>query len=228
MLGSGIRSLPRYPRSIRSAFDILSLGRVVCIGHSLGGHVLTQTTIQRAAAVAALILVDPVIMAPEIYALAGTLFPKGTQHPAAQRKRTFDSVQEMHDRFKARSPYTLFMPAAFQDYCTHALIPQGNTLTLACAPEVEASSYMSPMTGAWVHDHLSEITCPVTVLRADTMDLSALGDFTRSPTWPGLADAVTNGTDIHRPDLSHFMPMQDPQFVADTIVQAAGLLPASK
>jgi pimeloyl-ACP methyl ester carboxylesterase len=201
----------------------LDLSNVVCVGHSLGGHVLTQATIKNPKAVRALALIDPVIMPPEIYALGQTLFPKGTQHPAAQRKRDFTSVQEMVDRFRNRSPYSLFTSQSLQDYCEHGLLPLGDGLTLACPPEVEASSYMAPMTGAFILDHLEQVTCPVTVMRGHTMDLKSLADFTRSPTWPGLADALPNGTDIHRPDLSHFMPMQDPAFVAEHITRAAQL-----
>ncbi|SLN10803.1 Dihydrolipoyllysine-residue acetyltransferase component of acetoin cleaving system [Falsiruegeria litorea R37] len=199
----------------------LGLSNLVCIGHSLGGHVLTQATVQNPQAVGSLLLVDPVIMNPEIYALAETLSPKGAQHPAAQRKRNFTSVQEMVDRFRNRSPYSLFTPQALQDYCQHGLLPTEGGLTLACPPEVEASSYMLPMTGAFILDHLDQIACPVTVLRGHTMDLKSFGDFTRSPTWPGLADALPNGTDVHRPDLSHFMPMQNPAFVADHVARAA-------
>ena len=207
-----------------SAFiQTLGLTNLVCIGHSLGGHVLTQATARQPNAVRALILVDPVIMQPEVYAMAQTLFPKSGHHPAAQRKRDFVSVQEMVDRFKNRSPYALFTPEALRDYCEHGLLPNGDGLTLACPPEVEASSYMSPMTGAFLLDQLDQITCPTVVMRGHTMDLKSLGDFTRSPTWPGLADALPNGTDIHRPDLSHFMPMQDPGFVADQIIRVAQL-----
>lgn len=201
----------------------VGLTDLVCIGHSLGGHVLAQATARQPNAMRALILVDPVIMPPEVYAMAQTLFPQSGQHPAAQRKRDFESVQEMIDRFKNRSPYALFTPEALRDYCEHGLLPHEDGLTLACPPEVEASSYMSPMTGAFLLDQLDQITCPTVVMRGHTMDLKSLGDFTRSPTWPGLADALPNGTDIHRPDLSHFMPMQDPGFVAKQITRAAHL-----
>lgn len=203
----------------------LELTKLVCVGHSLGGHVLAQATVRQSQAVDALVLVDPVIMPPEVYALAGTLFPKSGQHPAAQRKRHFSSVQEMIDRFRDRSPYALFQPAALQDYCQYGLVTDGDQLTLACLPEVEASSYMSPMTGAFLLEQLDQVTCPTTVLRGHTMDLKSMGDFTRSPTWPGLANALPNGTDIHRPDLSHFMPMQAPEFVAEHVARAAQLVP---
>ncbi|MBO9453299.1 alpha/beta hydrolase [Tropicibacter sp. R16_0] len=221
--GGPFSSWSELGNEISDFIQTLGLTNLICIGHSLGGHALTQATIKNPKAVRALLLVDPVIMSPEIYALADTLSPKGAQHPAAQRKRNFTSVQEMVDRFRDRSPYSLFTPQALQDYCEHGLLPTEGGLTLACPPEVEASSYMLPMTGAFILDHLDQITCPVTVLRGHTMDMKSFGDFTRSPTWPGLADALPNGTDVHRPDLSHFMPMQDPAFVADHVARVAQL-----
>lgn len=200
----------------------MNLDDLICVGHSLGGHVLAQAVARNQAIVQTLVLVDSVIMPPEIYAIGNALFPKDVMHPAAQRKRNFSSVQEMVDRFRSRSPYSLFTPQALQDYCEHGLCADGEVLTLACPPEVEASSYMSAMTGAFIIDVVEQISCPTVVLRSHTMDLNSLSDFTRSPTWPGLANALPNGTDVHRPDLTHFMPMQDPQFVATEIQKAAG------
>jgi hypothetical protein len=47
-------------------------------------------------------------------------------------------------------------------------------------------------------------------------------DFALSPTWSGLADSFADGTDVHCDDLSHFMPMQDPEKVARYIAAPTG------
>ena len=52
---------------------------------------------------------------------------------------------------------------------------------------------------------------PVTVVRAKQTDLR---DFKGSPTWPGLASIIPNGTDIYRPDRTHFHPFEDPEDAA--------------
>lgn len=203
----------------------LDLKTIVSVGHSIGGHALTQASADMPSRLSALVLVDAVIMAPEYYALADHFYPKGAQHPAAQRKKNFSSVEEMIARFKERTPYSLFTQAALRDYCTHGLLqpPQGDGLTLACTPETEASAYIAALTNGAILDCPARIACPVTILRADPMDLSSVSDFTRSPTWPELAAQFPNATDISRPDLSHFMPMQDPGFVAEHIARAAQL-----
>jgi len=42
-------------------------------------------------------------------------------------------------------------------------------------------------------------------------------DFSKSPTWPQLADGFPAGRDVYLPELSHFMPMQAPELVANYI-----------
>jgi pimeloyl-ACP methyl ester carboxylesterase len=46
-------------------------------------------------------------------------------------------------------------------------------------------------------------------------------DFTASPTWPDLAKQFPNAQDVYLPDLTHFIPMQDPGLVADFMLAAA-------
>jgi len=46
-------------------------------------------------------------------------------------------------------------------------------------------------------------------------------DFSASPTWPELAAQFPRGQDVHLPELTHFIPMQDPQLVADFICVGA-------
>ena len=94
----------------------------------------------------------------------------------------------------------------------------GAGLELACPPLVEASIYMGNNTTG-IHDLLgllARITVPVVVLRARGRDPedAAVMDFSKSPTWPGLAGAFPNGRDVYLPGLTHFIPMQDPELVA--------------
>ena len=44
-------------------------------------------------------------------------------------------------------------------------------------------------------------------------------DFSASPTWPELASRLPMGTDQYLPELTHFIPMQAPDLVADTITE---------
>jgi hypothetical protein len=65
---------------------------------------------------------------------------------------------------------------------------------------------------------IGKITQPVPVLRAAQFKQDGAFDFASSPTPPGLAEEFAHGTDIYLPDLTHFMPMQDPGRIANLII----------
>jgi pimeloyl-ACP methyl ester carboxylesterase len=78
---------------------------------------------------------------------------------------------------------------------------------------------MSALENAGVHDSIAKVTVPVLVVRAqEPPTLRDRIDFRFSPTWPGLAAAFRSGREIHVPDRTHFVPMEDPAQVARWIV----------
>ncbi|MFN3990108.1 MAG: alpha/beta fold hydrolase [Erythrobacter sp.] len=194
----------------------LDITQAVGIGHSMGGHVLLQCAADHPQAFARLVLFDPVILAPEFYAPAEPLFTPENPHPASRRKGSFASVDEMIERFRARDPYRLFDGRVFEDYCRHGLLPapDGDGMVLACAPEVEGSVYASSRSNAGILDAARQVDIPVLVVRAQA---SGLNDFKSSPTWPELAGLLPQGTDLHRPDRTHFHPFEDPADAARII-----------
>lgn len=188
------------------------------IGHSMGAHTLLQVAADHPEAFARLVLFDPVILAPEAYGPGEEVFSAENRHPTARRKRDFASPEEMMERFAARDPYVLFDPRVFSAYCRHGLVPaaSGAGLELACAPEVEASVYETSRSNAAIHDAARRVDIPVLVVRALHTNLF---DFKSSPTWPGLAGLLPRGTDLHRPDMTHFHPFQDPEDAARIIAE---------
>lgn len=199
--------------------DELDLEGVVGVGHSMGGHAVTQAAAQRPHRFRALLLVDPVILDPAAYA-NHPMFASAQAHPVARRRNRWQSAQEMFDRFASRHPFNLWDRAALRDYCRFGLLPEGDGFELACPPLVEASIYQGSA-GRDIGDAIRTVLLPVAVLRAQGRDpdnrRTETMDFARSPTWPGLAAAFPNGRDIHHPELSHFIPMQRPDLVAEEI-----------
>lgn len=188
------------------------------IGHSMGAHTLLQVAADHPGAFARLVLFDPVILAPEAYGPGEEFFSAENRHPTARRKRDFASPEEMMERFASRDPYALFDPRVFEAYCRHGLVPaaSGEGLELACAPEVEASVYETSRSNAAIHEAARQVDIPVLVVRALHTNLF---DFKSSPTWPGLAGVLPQGTDLHRPDMTHFHPFQDPEDAARIIAE---------
>lgn len=191
------------------------------IGHSMGAHTLLQTAADHPGRFARLVLFDPVILAPEFYAPSDALYTDDNPHPAIRRKRDFASAEAMIERFAARDPYDLFDAKVFEDYCRHGLVPalSGEGMELACAPEVEASVYASSRSNPGILEAARAVDIPVLVIRAQH---TTLNDFKSSPTWPELANILPQGTDLYRPDMTHFHPFQDPADAARIIGEFIG------
>ena len=193
--------------------EALDLRDVVGVGHSMGGHALVQATGRHPGRFRALLLVDPVIMDPAAYR-AAQAFQTSNEHPVARRRNRWSSPEEMFERFRNRHPFSLWDPAVLLDYCRFGLVAEGDGFVLACPPSVEASIYLGSA-GRDIRNTIARIEQPVVVLRAKShAESDGTLDFSRSPTWPGLAAAFANGRDVHLPALTHFMPMQSPALVA--------------
>jgi pimeloyl-ACP methyl ester carboxylesterase len=140
-------------------------------------------------------------------------------HPVAQRRNAWIGPAGMVERFAVRKPFNLWQADVLRDYCSFALAEPGpdGMRSLQCDPSHEAQIYLRH-SGDAIHDAISRLETPVTVMRArQPSPADDPFDFSVSPTWPGLADALEHGTDIYLPSLSHFIPMEAPALVADYI-----------
>lgn len=201
----------------------LNLEGAVGVGHSMGGHSLVQAAAANPAAFRRLLLLDPVIFPPDRY-LPGQPPGDYRDHPTARRRNQWSSWEAMFQRFADRAPFSHWDPAVLEDYCRYglALADDGDGYVLACPPWVEASVYVNSL-DADIHDQVAGLQVPVTVVRAKAPPAQRESmDFSSSPTWPGLAATFPHGRDLHLPDHSHFIPMEDPELVADLILDHRG------
>lgn len=204
----------------------MDLTCLVGVGHSMGGHSVTQAAADQPDRFKGLVLVDPVIMSPEMYAAQGEF--KATQgdqlHPVARRRNSFGDADEMFYHMENRGSYAVWNQQVLRDYCNYGVLPNPDSgdYVLACPPEVEAAIYMGS-SGRNILDKIDTISIPVKVMRARERPTGRHSgerqqmDFSMSPTWIGLADRFQHGEDIYLPELTHFIPMQDPELVADHI-----------
>lgn len=200
----------------------LDLKNIIGVGHSMGGHSVVQAAASLPERFTRLVLADPVIMAPESYVQnPAQSRGRAEDFPVAKRRNQWASWEEMYQRFDERHPYSLWRKDVLEDYCRYGLTARedGEGFELSCPPIVESSIYVSSA-GKDIYDMVRRIDIPVTVLRAKMRDFDKAGviDFALSPTWEGLAGEFARGTDVYLPDLSHFIPMQDPELVARYIV----------
>ncbi|MBB5271939.1 alpha/beta fold hydrolase [Quisquiliibacterium transsilvanicum] len=209
-----------FGRDLAQAAIALDLEGAVGVGHSMGGHALVAAAAAQPRRFARLMLIDPPMFAPESYLNRPPL--SGEPHPAVGRKNRFESPQAMFDRLAQRPPYSTWDPQALRDYCVHGLRPaaDGEGFELACAPATEGRVYDTVRRDAGIYASVRALRIPVTVVRARALDESIRPfDTLGSPTWPGLAAEFRDGRDLHLPDKSHLMPMEDPALVAGLIAE---------
>ncbi len=196
--------------------EALGLENVVGVGHSMGGHCVAQAAARLPERFRRLLLVEPIIKDPAELRRAGPRFAAASpeETPVARRRNVWASVEEMVERFAGRPPFSLWQREVLVDYCRYGLVPDGDAFALACPPLVEASIYMGTA-GRDIGDLVAALPHPTVVLRARSGGADRGGmDFAQSQTWPGLADALPRGRDVHLPELTHFIPMQRPALVA--------------
>jgi lipase len=203
--------------------DALPSGPLVVAGHSMGGVCSVRAAAARPGRFAAMLLVDPVMFAPEFYAVHAAAADDPADHFVARRRSHWESAEEMRVRFAERFPYSAWDAQVLADYCVHGLLPRvdGDGFDLACPPILEASAYM----GSAAFDPLAAaatVTCPVTVLRARTGERGEALDFSISPTWPGVAGVFPHGRDEQWSDCTHFIPMEAPARLAAVIAPMLG------
>ncbi len=203
------------------------LANVIGVGHSAGGHAMVEAAALEGARFRRLVLIDPTILAPDHYAARGSaddgawIEVAGNAHPAARRRRAFGSVDEMIERLRERPSFAAFTPAALRDYCAWGLVPSAEPpgFELACSPEMEGAVYSGALGNPAIHEHVRAVAVPVRIVRAmEPPSLEDLRDFRYSPTWPPLASRFRHAEDVHRTELTHFLPMTHPALTAADVL----------
>lgn len=206
---------------VRALVAGLDINNIIGVGHSMGAHVMVQVADAMPERFERLLLIDPTIVEPGAYQNAPDVADiEPNQNPVSRRRNDWESPDSMFAAFKDRYPFNLWQPDVLMDYCQYGLLPadDGQGFILACPPILEASVYEG-MYSIDPYPFVKRIRLPVTILRAQmgSDDVTPVRDFASSPTWPGLVNVFSNAKEVHIPELSHFMPMQDPERIASYI-----------
>lgn len=215
---------PIMAADIVAALDALDLSNVLLVGHSVGGYLSAITAAERPDRFSKLLIIDPVIMSPERYAFSMGMrqHKKPEDNPISRRRNAWQGPDEMYERFKDRSPFNVWQDRVLRDFCDHALAPGDAPRKLACDPMHEVQIYLH-QNGDAIHSALTLVEQPVTILRAmEPTETDDPFNMSKSPTWPELVHQFANAREEYHPELTHFIPMQAPELVVQTIVKDAG------
>jgi pimeloyl-ACP methyl ester carboxylesterase len=193
----------------------LDLHDAIGIGHSMGGHSIVAAAARRPETFRSLVLVDPTIFEPDYYGLPqryDTSFIR-------KRRNTWQSTDEMFERFRGRFPFSGWKPEVLHDYCDYGLLPSDGAYVLACPPDIEAWIYArSSAVESDLYPVIPRIAHPVTILRGGHPWNRERFDLASSPTAPDLAAKFPCGRDVFLEGRSHYIPMEVPEVVVEQLL----------
>ena len=202
-----------FAQDILDVIDYLDLSQVYGFEHSCGGASLLLAEEARPHTFAALYCYEPVIFPSD------TPMPPGKDgnhlaQGALRRRTSFPTRQEAYDNFSSKEPFNKFTDECLDLYIDNGFwkTPKG-TLHLKCDRKDESAVYSLGMS----HDayrHLHEVSCPVT-LACGAEDVF-LGPDVQKIFLDRLPDAQLEVFD----GLGHFGPVQDPERIAMSILNA--------
>ncbi|MDP6376178.1 MAG: alpha/beta hydrolase [Pseudomonadales bacterium] len=216
-----------FTHDIEQMLEQLGVVHAVGIGHSMGGHCMVGVAARQSGVLDRLVLVDPVILPPEFYAMGesthGRMASVAEDLPVARRRNRWKNWQEMVAHLREREPFSNWRRRVLEDYCRYGLLAAEDGYTLACPPLVEASIYMGN-TKTDVYERLADVDIPVLVMRGRQSEMEeGRMNFSNSPTWPELASRFPQGRDLYLPRHSHFIPMEDPELIVMAVREPESL-----
>jgi pimeloyl-ACP methyl ester carboxylesterase len=229
--GHGDSSKPRPPyrwslfaEDVAAYVEQLHAGQVVLCGHSVGGATAVQVAALIPDRVAALVLVEPVLMPPREGAQpARGAGQSGLLTATLRRQHSWPGQALAEQHLAARSPYRYWDREVLAGYFATGLTRTGDgRCTLSCPPEIEAAIYTeAPASQAW--SRLPEISCPVRILRA------AGSQGMPSTASPLIAQVTRDGVDrLAGGPSGHFVPMEQPGLVAAFVREMLTGLPGAR
>ncbi len=209
----GRRGWADYRDDLVSLMDSLEGPPVALAGHSMGGTSSLLAAAARPDRVSRLVLMDPVILSRPMTFVVGLpllrLLPRNMPlvKGALRRRATFDDRKQALDAYRGRGAFKGWPDMMLADYVSDGFVEADGGVSLACAPEWEASNFASQGHDPWAA--LKTIACPVTVLKAEHGSTCHLSNDR-----PGLTvRTVPGGT--------HFFPMLKPEVARDALFDAA-------
>lgn len=194
-------------------FDALGLRDAYAVGHSGGGTEVLMTAAERPAAIARILVVEPIIIvkATRQEPPPGEPRPPSLAEISRNRRPTFPSRQEALDRWGSRPPLGDWRRDVLENYVNYGLGDgdDGN-VHLLCPPEAEAAMFEN----AGTYDPrpaLSRVQAPIQIL----VGAKSGGGF-EAMSREVLKHAPHARLEVI-PDGTHFLPMVLPDLVVEKI-----------
>jgi pimeloyl-ACP methyl ester carboxylesterase len=190
----------------------LELGRVLGIGHSLGGSTMIGAAADRSDLFVALALLDPILFPREFRSGAVADNPMAA---AARRRREFwTNPEEVLASYRGRGPFGKWTDEALCLYVEHGFAREDGGVRLKCPPAIEAQVFsMEPLYDLWLA--LERIQAPTLLMRGEESEAFSANDSAEALRRLPRGDLVTI------PQTTHTFPMEVPGEVGERILAFA-------
>ena len=187
----------------------LGLTAPFLVGHSMGATVMTLAEATLGPVARGMILIEPIFLPGEIYAMGLTI----DQHPLAsrsiRRKNSWESAGEARAYLRSKALFANWDDEMLDLYIDYGMVP-GETggLSLACHPRREAALFMgSQKRDPW--PLLPDISCPVMVMEGEVSENRHFIDLKKA------ASLFPSGTYRLVEGAGHLIPMEKPAEVTE-------------
>lgn len=182
------------------------------VGHSMGAAALAMAQATDPRRFRALVLIEPIVFPPPYRREESEMSER-----ALRRRHEFPTRAEAADNFRGKGAFSGWDEASFEGYIRCGLVGD-DPVTLACEPVVEADIYRaSGAHDTW--DKLAQIEIPVLLMSGERSDtISPRIARKQADQFPRAGVEIV-------PDTGHFLPMENPEIVAERVrrlVEATG------
>lgn len=188
---------------------------VVLAGHSMGGTTSLLAAAKAPQKVRALALFDPVVFEQATRMVGEDTDGDSDLARGADRRRAdFASKAAVFEAYKGRGAFRSWSDEQLADYIEAGFRETAEGVTLTCTPAWEASNFRNHNYDPFAA--FRESRAPIRVLRAEHGSTARLEDHLAELTADGRITVETV------PGTSHFLPMERPDLVRDTLVATSG------
>jgi len=201
---------------------------VIGVGHSIGAIVTLRAALRDPGKFRALILIDPVLFVPRFMVMWNIIRALGLGnrlHPliagAKRRRRTFDDLDLVFQRYRTRSVFRYMSDENLRTYIAGITRKTDQGYELVYSPEWEARIYLTNMRDFDIWRDLPKLQVPALFLRGAETDtfLESAAKLVKRKQPKAQVETLDKST--------HLLPLERPQEVFDrmqSFLSVAGVL----
>jgi pimeloyl-ACP methyl ester carboxylesterase len=209
-----------YGHDMLAGMQTFQLENVLAVGHSFGGVASLLAALQKPDVFRGLILLDPTALAPRICEAMRQARDKSNvvaAHPLAEkarrRRRVFESVDAMFNRFRQKEVFAQWSDEALRLYVEYGTVARDDgKRILTWSPDWEAYYYSTPYIDIWERlPELDALSLPKLIITGEHSDIYTPESLQK------MRDLVPSATYHVVEDHGHLFPQSAPQTTADLI-----------